>query len=150
MPPPADSPFKRDEPVARSAMWIWLAFAGAVVWTTTSAFNMFRALEADIDAALQTLLQLALTGLEAVLAGLLFRSARTASACRRRRNFDVMAQALKAQRPFWTILTVTLAIGAFRLVFAAVEVRDTNGTMRRWLDRHAAAAAESPDNSRKP
>ena len=87
MPPPAESPFKRDEPVASSAKWIRLAALGAALWTAVFAVRTVSLLEADTDAALDTLWRLAVVGSLGTMAGLLFRAGRAAAQCREHRSF---------------------------------------------------------------
>jgi len=145
MPPPSESPFKRDEPVGRSSKWMWLAGIAAAVWTATCAFDMFREFEVEME----TLWRIVGVGLRLALVILLFRALRAASRCRQRRSFDLMAVAVRSQRPFWALLCVAGAAGCVALTVHTFRMVDINRALtseiaqreafRRWAEQNPEA-----------
>jgi hypothetical protein len=146
MPPPADSPFKKDEPVARSAKWMWLAFVSVVIWTLWFTWNML----AQLDLNMLTLWRLINVSLQVALVIVLGRIARAASRCRTHRSFDVMAAAVRAQRPFWALMAVTVLFGSLTLAVQLFSAVDRNRAMRWWIGRMPAPAAPAPSNTAEP
>jgi hypothetical protein len=132
MPPPAESPFKRDEPVSRSAKWMWLAVLPAVAWTLWNAWGTI--LRFDLDMA--TFWRLLETGLSGTLTAFLIRAARAAWRCRQHRNFDVMGAAVRLQRPFWALLSVATALGSLTLTVGSIRKVDHNRALQRFISEN--------------
>lgn len=75
---------------------------------------------------------------------LLFRAARTASHCRERRNFDFMASAVKAQRPFWMLLALIAAVVSVLLSIIALNVRHHNTGLKQSIEEFLAKQKRKP------
>ncbi len=99
---PPDSPFRRDEPVSGTSLWLWLTGAVAAFWIL---FMIVRAFVLGMVDHIPWLV--ALTGVvQLVFVWSLFRAAARASKCRKVRNFEVMAQAVRAQTLVWGLVVV--------------------------------------------
>ena len=133
---PPESPFKADEPVSTSRKWIILAAIGLVLSLSGSGYAAVTKFDLEYDTVWRTLRVV----IEAGLVVILVRAALAAGRCRKHRSFDMMATALRAQRPFWVLLTVFGAPGP--LGMGAVEGQG-GGHIRR-------IAVWGPDNSQYP
>jgi hypothetical protein len=131
MQPSTESPFKRDEPVGRSAKWMWLAAVSATVWTASTAWDMLRLFELTMD----TLWRVVGVALRVALVILLFRATHASSRCRKHRSFDVMAAAVRSQRPFWALLAVAGAAGSMALVVNTLRAVDFNRAIQTGIER---------------
>ena len=126
---PPESPFKADEPVSTSRKWIILAAIGLVLSLSGSGYAAVTKFDLEYDTVWRTLRVV----IEAGLAVILVRAALAAGRCRKHRSFDMMATALRAQRPFWVLLTVFAALGSLGLGINALLTRDQNQVMKNWL-----------------
>ena len=140
-PPENESPFKRDEPVSRSRKWMLLAFLCLVLSLANQVAGYVRQPVFTLDDLWRSLLAVTLYGMLLVF---LWRAARMSGHCRKHRSFDMMATAVRAQRPFWIMLTVTGAIGSIYLVVLSMQMQDSVAFVQRWLKDNRPAAAKRP------
>lgn len=144
---PAESPFKKDEPVSGSRFWILLAAISAVVWLGFSLWYWGRRAENEQDFLVLATAVL----LEGWLVVLLFRSFRAAALCRQQRSFEIMAAAVRAQRLVWMILAIFAAAGSVSFTVFALRLRPFNDYLRMGLhDRPAPPPAAADNNSPPP
>lgn len=135
MNPPAESPFRRDEPVGRSGPWIWLAAMGMAVMVVISLAQRVAAAE-NTGGMAGILFSVLLQG---GLLWLLVRAAQTTSDCRRTRSFDIMARALRAQQRFWIAGTIFATLTLLPLLAAWWLVRERSERLRSVLEVHSRA-----------
>jgi hypothetical protein len=146
MPPPTEteSPFKRDEPVSRSRKWMLLALAGLVICVADRVRDYWRQPRFGLDDLWPALVWLAAYG---SLLWYLWRSVVLTGHCRSRRSFDLMASAVRGQRPFWMILTVAAGLGSLYLVVLAMRIQDQTAMVNKWLKENRPAAAGETGNA---
>ena len=127
---PGESPFQKYEPVGRSARWVWLAVLAAVVMIAVTVAQ--RVTNPESSGGLPGLAATVVI-LGGVL-GLLVRAARITSLCRRLRNFETMARALRAQRRFWIAATVFGVMGLLGVIASWWVVREKCRQVRNVID----------------
>lgn len=136
MEPEKESPFKRDEPVGSSWKWLLLALLCSAAWLIYNTWRRWQ--QTDSFETFLWLVPLVL--LDLTLFGLLFHAVLKTGACRKQRNFEVMAAAVTAQRPFWMLLTVAAAGGAIFCGTILLRAQPMNDYIKRWLEQNARPA----------
>jgi uncharacterized membrane-anchored protein len=115
----SESPFKKDEPVSRSRKWMLLLLICITLNLAQTLYGWIMKPPSlgDLDVLeFVTLLHSALAGLLLLLVMFyyLWRAAREAKQCQEKRNFDMMASAVRSQQRFWMLLAV---VGAFNVIW---------------------------------
>jgi hypothetical protein len=137
MEPESESPFKKDEPVGTSWKWLLLALLCAAAWLTYNSWRRYHATD-----SFETFLWLVpLFLLDATIFGLLCRAVIKTGICRQQRNFEVMAAAVNAQRPFWMLLTVAAAGGTIYWAAMLLQAQPMNDYIKRWLEQNVQPTA---------
>ncbi len=129
----SESPFKRDEPVSRSRKWMLLALISLVIVAADKAHGYWRQPAFGLSDLWPALAWLAACG---SLLWYLWRAVVLTGHCRSRRSFDHMAAAVRAQRPFWMILTVAAGFGSIYLVVLALRLQDQINFVNEWLKQN--------------
>lgn len=143
---PAESPFKKDEPVSSSRFWILLAAICTLVWLGFTLWFWGPRIADEAD-----FLVLAVAAvLEGWLAVILCRSVRAASLCRQQRNFEIMAAAVRAQRLAWMILAIFAAAGSVSFTVFALHLRPLNDHLRTSIRENSAPPPAGGDNHSPP
>ena len=142
---PPESPFKRDEPVSTSRKWIICTGIGLSLALPLNALMAWTGLDVTFDSIPVSLLSLwhvAGVGIHLMLIVFVFRSARAARRCREQRSFDVMAAALRAQRPFWFLLGSYATIATLTLFYSGLMLHNYNIVIKNYLERQRAEARQ--------
>lgn len=140
MEPTSESPFKRDEPVSGSWKWLLLASTGGAAWLVFSAWRRYERMASFED----FLFEFMFFALEVILFGLLVRAMWFTGACRAQRNFEIMAAAVRAQRPFWMLLTVAAAAASIYAAAGVIQSQPMNDYIKRWNEQHAVPVPAQP------
>lgn len=146
MEPPAESPFKKDEPVSGSRFWILLTAVSAVVWLGFSLWFWGPRIADEVDFLMLAIAVL----LEVWLVVILCRSGRAASLCRQQRNFEIMAAAVRAQRMVWMILAIFAAAGSVSFIVFALHLRPLNDHLRTSIREKPAPPPAGGENHLPP
>ena len=146
MEPPAESPFKKDEPVSGARFWILLAAICAAVWLGFTLWYWGPRIEDEMDFLILAVAIL----LEGLLVVILCRSVRAASLCRQERNFEIMAAAVRTQRLVWMILAIFAAAGSVSFIVFALQHRPFNDHLRTSIREHPAPPSAAGNNHSPP
>ena len=147
---PPESPFKTDEPVSTSRKWIviagiWLALALPVnAWF---AWLQLDVTFASIPYSMLSLWKVLGVVAHAILMVFAFRAARAARRCREQRNFDVMASAVRAQRPFWILLGSYATLAILTMGLTGLTMRNQNIAIKNWIERAMKQARNQPQSN---
>lgn len=135
---PPESPFKTDEPVSTSRKWIiiagiWLSLALPVnAWLAWLQLDVSFASVPHSTYSLWKVLGVVAHTMLIVFA---FGAARAARRCREKRNFDVMASAVRAQRPFWILLGSYATLATLTMVLSGITLHNQNIVIKNWIER---------------
>jgi hypothetical protein len=133
-----ESPFRRDEPVSGSRIWIWLTGWSAALWFSFITIRSFI-LNLAGRSPVGMLVMLALEGL---FLWVVFRAARDSSRCKSERNFEIMARALRAQNRFWIMIVFACALILLGLLVLMGHLGETINSFEHALQGQIAEEVE--------
>jgi hypothetical protein len=147
---PPESPFKTDEPVSTSRKWIIIAGIWLSLVLPVNAWFAWLQLDVSFESIPYSMLSLCrVVGVvaHAMLIVFAFRAARAVRRCREHRNFDVMAGAVRAQRPFWILLGSYATLAMLTMVLSTLMMRNQTIVIKNWIERAMREARSRPQPS---
>jgi hypothetical protein len=149
MEPTSESPLRRDEPVYSSRKWLLIAVISAFAWLGFTLYTKAPKIF-ELDDWGEELLWLASEiAVQIFLIGLLMHALRAVWRSGERRSFDLMAVAVKAQRPFILCFALLAATGTVFFSVWAHQDRMFNTGLRQARDSIKASMAHS-NRTQKP